>query len=201
MTSTVNYRTEPLNKNMSHQDLTAKSDLILIISSGQLRNIKSCTTSKHAWDTLNNIYASKGPARKATLLKKLILHKAEDSGDVRNHLDQFIYAFDKLLALDIVINDDLLLSITMFYSLSPLFENFRVATESGDTLPKPDQLGSKSQKNLKLDRKWLILTLKMLFSLKALKTSTITHKSILKLNQTWSFVKKWGQNNHPNEKC
>jgi hypothetical protein len=90
-------------KTWLHQDLNAKSDLTLIISPGELRNIKNCTTSKDVWDTLSNIYASKGPARKATLLKKLILHKMENGENVRNHLDQCSRpdAVDKLAELDI----------------------------------------------------------------------------------------------------
>lgn len=120
-------------------DLTAKSDLVLIISPDELRNIKNCKTSKDVWETLSNLFASKGPARKATLLKKLILSKMSDNDNVRDHLNNFIDAVDKLAELEISINDDLL-SIMMLYSLSPSFENFRVAIESRDDLPKPEQI-------------------------------------------------------------
>ncbi|KAK9746010.1 protein of unknown function (DUF4219) [Popillia japonica] len=63
------------------EDLNAKSELILIISPGELKQIKNCKTSKDLWDTLSKNFESKGPARKATLLKQLILHKMKDSDD------------------------------------------------------------------------------------------------------------------------
>ena len=62
-------------KKWEKEDLNAKSELILIISPNELKQIKNCITSKDIWDTLSNIYQSKGPARKASLLKNLILHK------------------------------------------------------------------------------------------------------------------------------
>lgn len=61
------------NKN----DRKAKSDIILSISRSELKQIKNCTTSKETWDKLHSIYESKGPARKATLLKQLIHMKME----------------------------------------------------------------------------------------------------------------------------
>lgn len=48
-------------------------------------------------------------------------------------------AVDKLTDMDIDINSDLL-SIMMLYSLSPCYENFRVAIESRETLLRPKDL-------------------------------------------------------------
>ncbi len=64
---------EPANKvaEWESEDAKAKSDLILLISPSELKQIKNCTTSKDVWDKLHNIYQSKGPARKAMLLKNL----------------------------------------------------------------------------------------------------------------------------------
>lgn len=139
-------------KTWMKDDQTAKSDLILIISPGELKNVKHCKTSKDVWDTLNNLFASKGPARKATLLKKLILTKMSETDNVRDHLNNFIDTVDKLSELDIIINDDLL-SIMMLYSLNPSFENFRVAIESRDDLPKPEQLKIKILEEFEARRK------------------------------------------------
>ena len=47
------------------EDMNARSDLLLIIAPSELRQVKHCKTSKEVWDTLKNIYQSKGPARKA----------------------------------------------------------------------------------------------------------------------------------------
>lgn len=119
-------------------DKQAKAELILIIAPSQLKEVKKCNTAKDLWDKLKQIHASKGPARKATLLKQLILTKLE-SNDVRTHLNKFMDTVDKLADMDVTINEDLL-SIMMLYSLSSEYENFRVAIESRDILPKPEEL-------------------------------------------------------------
>lgn len=84
------------------------------------------------------IYKSKGPARTATLLKRLIRHNIKDD-DVQNNLNKYVDTVDKLAEMDTEINADLLI-IMLLYSLPSSFENFRVAIESRDSLPKPDDL-------------------------------------------------------------
>ena len=90
------------------------------------------------WLKLKGIYQSKGPARKATLLKQLILKKA-DKDDVREHLNNFIDIVDKLADMGVSLHPDLL-SIMMLYSLPVAYENFRIAVETRDTLPSPEEL-------------------------------------------------------------
>jgi hypothetical protein len=72
-------------------------------------------------------------------LKSLILHKMMDNGYIREHLNKFADMEDKLSDMDININDDLL-AIMMLYSLPPSYENFRIAIESRDELPSPENL-------------------------------------------------------------
>lgn len=59
-------------------DAKAKSDLILTICPSELKQIKNCVTSKDIWEKLHNVYQSKGPVRKAMLLKTLILMKMKN---------------------------------------------------------------------------------------------------------------------------
>ncbi|HLP34673.1 MAG TPA: DDE-type integrase/transposase/recombinase, partial [Amoebophilaceae bacterium] len=120
-------------------DQKAKADLILSISSTELKQIKNCKTSREIWLKLEEIYQSKGPARKATMLKKLTRTKLKDGDDVKEHLDNFFDIVDKLNEMDIEVNDDLL-SILLLDSLPDVFDNFRCAIESRDDLPKPDAL-------------------------------------------------------------
>ena len=54
-------------------DAKARSDIILSISPPELKQIKNCGTFCEIWLRGEEIYQSKGPARKATLLKNLIL--------------------------------------------------------------------------------------------------------------------------------
>lgn len=120
-------------------NLMAISELILIISPSELKQIKNCKTAHVIWKKLNETHASKCPARKATLLKQLILTKYERGNDIREHLNNFMDVVDKLEEMNVTVHEDLL-SIMMLYSLSSEFETFRVAIESRDNLPKPDEL-------------------------------------------------------------
>lgn len=120
-------------------DRKAKSDIVLSISANELKQVKGCTTSRDVWLCLEKIYQSKGPARKATLLKQLILQRMKKDEDVREHLRKFFDAVDKLAEMDVTINADLL-AILLLYSLPSNFENFRCAIESRDDLPSPEVL-------------------------------------------------------------
>ena len=120
-------------------DRKARSDLILSISPSELQEIKHCKTSNEIWKKLKETYQSKGPARKATLLKRLTLHKMAEGADARDHVREFFETVSKLNEMDVEINKDLL-AIMLLYSLPASFENFRVAIESRDDLPSPDVL-------------------------------------------------------------
>ena len=53
-----------------------------------------------------SIYQSQGPAKKATLLKRLTLSRVKEGDDIRQHLDQFFDAVDKLREMKLEVNDD-----------------------------------------------------------------------------------------------
>lgn len=48
------------------KDKNAKAGLILSIQPSELKQVRGCETSNQVWEKLKSIYASKGPARKAT---------------------------------------------------------------------------------------------------------------------------------------
>ena len=120
-------------------DQKAKADLILSIHPTELSHIRGCDKSKDVWTRLESVYASKGPARKATLLKRLTQTKMAEGDDATKHVTEFFDAVDKLKTMDIDINGDLL-TIMHLYSLPSSFDNFRCAIESRDKLPEPDPL-------------------------------------------------------------
>lgn len=101
--------------------------------------VKGCVSSNDVWKKLESIYASKGPARKASLLKRLTQQKMKDGDDLKQHLAEFFDAVDKLESMEVKIHGDLL-SIMLLYSLPSTFENFRCAIESRDTLPDTETL-------------------------------------------------------------
>ncbi|KRX69779.1 Retrovirus-related Pol polyprotein from transposon TNT 1-94 [Trichinella sp. T6] len=117
-------------------DQKAKADLILSITPLEFREIKDCETSNEIWLKLASVYESKGPARKTTLLKRLILNKLNDEEKMNDFLREFFNCVDKLKAMDLEIADDLLW-ILLLYAIPDSYGSFR-AIGSRDELPKPE---------------------------------------------------------------
>lgn len=61
------------------KDEKALALITLSVKSSQLNHIKRAQSSKEAWDTLVQMYESRGPVRKATLYKKLYRMKKDSS--------------------------------------------------------------------------------------------------------------------------
>ncbi|KAG6460293.1 hypothetical protein O3G_MSEX011894 [Manduca sexta] len=117
----------------------AKADLIMAMCPGELKHIRGCDTSHDMWEKLEKIYASKGPVRKASLLKKLTLNRMKEGSDVQSHLNNFFEAANMLSDMGVKIHDDML-SILLLYSLPESYENFSCAMESRDELPNVEVL-------------------------------------------------------------
>ena len=109
------------------------------MSSSELCHVKHCKTSHEVWNKLKEVYESKGPARKATLLKQLLFTKMSGSEDMSDHLNNFFSHADKLKEMDIVVADDLL-SVLLLHGIPNTYENFKCAIELRDQLPTPDAL-------------------------------------------------------------
>jgi len=106
-------------------DNKAKLNIILSICLSELKQIKECNTSKEVWLRLESIYQSKGPARKASLLKRLMLQRMNDEDDLKDHLGKFFDVVDKLEEIEVKIDNDLL-SVMLLYSLSEKYEKYEV---------------------------------------------------------------------------
>lgn len=129
-------------KKWTKNDFKARSDIVLSIKPSELKLIKGCETSRVVWLKLENTYQSKGPARKATLLKQLMLHRMQEDDDIREHVRKFHDTVDKLAEMNINMNWEMLV-IMLLYSLPPSFANFRCAIESRDELPSLEALQTK----------------------------------------------------------
>lgn len=81
-----NATSEAAVETWTKNDEKAKSDIVLSIKPSELKLIKGCTTSRKVWLKLTGTYQSKKPARKTTLLKKLTLHRMDESDDVQEHV-------------------------------------------------------------------------------------------------------------------
>jgi hypothetical protein len=121
----------------------ARADLILAINLNELRQIKNCGISNEIWKKLKELYESKGPARKATLLKELIISKMNEGETMKNH--NFFNIIDKLEEMELKIVDDLA-TILLLHSIPDSYENFRIAIESRDELLKQELIIKKCYK-------------------------------------------------------
>lgn len=126
----------------TENDEKAMSDIILALGKNQLMTVKNCKTSREMWLKLESANQSKGPARKAVLLKKIMMHKMAEGSDVRDHLSDFFNTLDKLNEMDVKMDPDQI-TIMLLYSLPASFENFRIAIESRDELPTAENLRTK----------------------------------------------------------
>ena len=116
-------------------DLKARSDILLSISASELKHTRGCNTSLELWQKIESVYAPKGPARMASLLKQLLQQKMQEGAAIREHLAQFFDAVDKLANMEVDINDKLL-TLMLLQSLPSSFDMFKRAIESRDELPE-----------------------------------------------------------------
>lgn len=123
-------------------DLKAQSDIILAVSTSEIKQVKNCKTAQEIWKRLEEIFQSKGPARKAALLNSLMSLKMHDGDDPREHSRRFFDIVDKLAELEVDINKELL-AVMLLRSLPEKFENFRCAMSSRDELPSLETLSIK----------------------------------------------------------
>ncbi|KAH0818705.1 hypothetical protein GEV33_004086 [Tenebrio molitor] len=130
-------------------DAKARSDLILTICPSELKQIKNCPTSKDIWNKLHSVYQSQGPARKAMLLKTLILLKMKNGEDMRDHIRTFFDVVDKLEEMELCIINDLL-AILLLYSIPDEYETFRISIETQEKLPQLEVLKIKLLEESKL---------------------------------------------------
>lgn len=140
-----NVKPEPTANNAeavtawNDEDEKAKADLYLAINDVELKQVKNCVTARDIWLKLESIFESKGPAKKASLWRRLITHRLKVSGNVHVHIDEFFDIVNELSELNIEIGDELQ-SIMLLHSLPENFDNFRCAIESRDNLPDPEAL-------------------------------------------------------------
>lgn len=120
-------------------DGKAESDILLAVSPSELIALDGLETSKDIWEKLKSLYQSSGPARKASLLKKLVLTRMQEEDDLKKHIADFFDAVKKLKEIGLVVIDELL-AILLLYSLPDSFAMFRTAMESRDELPSTELL-------------------------------------------------------------
>lgn len=124
------------------KDEKALATITLSVKTSQLLHVKHCTTSAAAWKKLEEIHRPAGPARKVLVFKQLSNLKMAEGGSITSHLNIFFVLVEKLNEIDIKVPDELV-TIILLSSLPKSYENFVVAIESRDELPKAHSLKSK----------------------------------------------------------
>lgn len=120
-------------------DRKAEAEILLAVSPSELAALDGLESSKAIWEKLKSMYQSSGPARKASLLKKLVLTRMQEDDDLKKHISDFFDAVKKLKEIGLIVIDELL-AILLLYSLPDSFAMFRTAMESRDDLPSTETL-------------------------------------------------------------
>lgn len=89
-------------------DQKTKADIILAMTPSELCHAKHCVTSTEVWQKLEEVYHSKGPARKATLWKQLLFTKMHEGKNMMEHLNNFFGTVDRIAEMEIPVAADLL---------------------------------------------------------------------------------------------
>lgn len=121
------------------KDAKAETDIVLSISDEELGLVDDCTSAREIWLKLELVFQSKGPARKATLLKKIILSRLKEEEKIRTHVTRFFEAVTTLKEIGVDMNEDVS-TILLLYSLPDAYANFRCVIETRDDLSEPDVL-------------------------------------------------------------
>ena len=133
---------EPAKVLWKSKDAKALATILLAVKTSELVHIKSCLSASGAWSKLSNLYKTTNPGKKVNLFKKLVTYKFNSGERYADQIKSFCAIVDDLKDIGISLNDDLV-SIMLLSSLPEDMENFVVAVECRDDLPKVDVLISK----------------------------------------------------------
>ncbi|XP_076398156.1 uncharacterized protein LOC143266621 [Megachile rotundata] len=123
-------------------DARARADLIIAIDPSLLRLVKGLDTAAQVWCRLRSEFASTGPVKKSSLLKRISTFKMVEGVDLRTQLMEFFDVTAQLESLDIPINPELL-SYMFLNSLPPSFAILKCTMESHDTVPSAEIIRQK----------------------------------------------------------
>lgn len=116
--------------------------IILSVEKELLVHIRNAESANDAWKILDKIFNGATPSRKVSLYKKLIQLKCDENDEIAEHITKFVSIVDQLLSLGIKFDDEIT-AIVLLGSLPTSFENFVIAIETRDELPKLELLKSK----------------------------------------------------------
>lgn len=134
-----NGRNEAEKEQIKSDDEKALATICLSVKPSQLNYVINCKLSREAWQKLQEVYRPQGPIQKVTLYKKLLNLSMASDGDIVKHINMFPEIADKLEEIGISLQEELL-SIILWSSLPQEYENFVIAMETRDSLPKLNSL-------------------------------------------------------------
>ena len=123
-------------------DRKALATITLAVKTSELLHIKNCLTAGGAWTTLSKLYKTSTAGRKVNLFKQLVRFRFNNVDKMSAQLHSFGSVVDALKEIGVTMNDDLL-AVMMLSCLPDEMDNFVVAIECQDTLPKMEVLINK----------------------------------------------------------
>ena len=113
---------------------------ILIALGGELAAAyDGLDTAQEMWQRITEIYESRGPARKTSLLKKLILMRLKEGDDVMKHITEFTETVNRLKEVNLEIVSEMLV-ILLLNSLPEEYGVFKTSIETQKELPTLEDL-------------------------------------------------------------
>ncbi|KAK9118944.1 hypothetical protein Scep_017037 [Stephania cephalantha] len=94
------------DKTFAEKDEMAVANILLALEDTVLFNVEGESSAIGLWDKLKNIYEGKSLTNKIFLRRQLYALKMKDGASVQEHLNHFNLLINKLMALDVKIEDD-----------------------------------------------------------------------------------------------
>ena len=118
------------------------SRILLAISPGELSQFEGLSSSKEIWDKITKIYETRGPVKIAGLIEKLAVMRMQEGDDIKKHVTEFTDTAKKLKESQVTY-DNRVLSVLLMLSMPPLFNVFRAAIKSRDSIPDLETMKAK----------------------------------------------------------
>lgn len=111
------------------KDKKALATICLSVKDSELVHVRSCKTSAEAWKKLEEVYETKGLARRLFLRRKFFTAQLQDGESMQEHINKVTTLSEQLEAIGAKISDEDI-AMTLLCSLPQSYENLIVALES-----------------------------------------------------------------------
>ena len=133
---------EPVTEVKPEKLTQCKAILSLNVEESLYVHIRTCTTAKNIWTTLQNLFEDKGLSRKISLLRGLITSRLEECGSMQNYIDTIMDYKNKLNGIDFIMSDEWTTAI-LLAGLNDAYKPFIMSIEASEKVITVDKIVTK----------------------------------------------------------